>query len=234
MNPLPNRAKHVAKRMRHVAARETSRIAAFDGLPLVGGHPALDLLNTVEFRGRPEPGDRLNSFENLARWSTVAGLLTRDELTRIAIDSAKRSPRATRALDSATTLREALYAVMVAHLLRTPLPRAASRIVEQLLRSASTVSKLRYGKVGSPFSWHVPIRGPEDITARLADSANHLLLSLDRVTVQRCKAPNCDWLFIDHSHGHRRLWCQPNKCGNLVRVRRSRRGDTAARRCDGG
>jgi predicted RNA-binding Zn ribbon-like protein len=219
--------------MRHVAASESSRIKAFDGLPLVGGHPALDLLNTVEFRGKQEPGDRLDSIEKLMRWSATAGLLTQDELTRVLIHSDKRSPRAARALDSAMELREALYVVMVAHLRKTPLPRAASRIVERQLRDANAASRLRYSEGEPPFSWHIPIHGPEDVAVRLADSANHLLLSLDRVAVHRCSGPNCDWLFIDHSHGHRRLWCQPNKCGNIVRVRRSRRGDTASKARDG-
>jgi predicted RNA-binding Zn ribbon-like protein len=193
-----------------------------DGLQLVGGHPALDFMNTVEYRGEPEPGDRLDSFERLARWSATAGLLSQEELTGVIVPSSARSSRAARALDSATELREALYAVMVAHIRKAPLPRGASRIVERQLRNASAASTLRYADAGPPFSWHIPIHGAEDVVVRLANSANNLLLSLGRVAVHQCSGPNCDWLFIDRSHGHRRLWCQPTKCGNMVRVRRSR------------
>jgi predicted RNA-binding Zn ribbon-like protein len=194
----------------------------FDGLRLVGGHPALDFMNTVEYRGEPDPGDRLDSFESLARWSATAGLLSQDELTGVIVRSSARSSRAARALNSATELREALYAVIVAHIRQAPLPSGASRIVERQLRNASAASTLRYAGDAPPFSWHIPIRGAEDITVRLADSANRLLLSLDRVAVHQCSGPLCDWLFIDRSHGHRRLWCQPTKCGNIVRVRRFR------------
>jgi predicted RNA-binding Zn ribbon-like protein len=194
----------------------------FDGLQLVGGHPALDFMNTVEYRGDPESGDRLESFERLARWSATAGLLSQDELTGVIVPSSARSSRAARALDSATELREALYAIMVAHIRKAPLPRGASRIVERQLRNASAALTLRYADAGPPFSWHIPIHGAEDVVVRLADSANNLLLSLGRVAVHQCSGPNCDWLFIDRSHGHRRLWCQPTKCGNMVRVRRSR------------
>jgi predicted RNA-binding Zn ribbon-like protein len=194
----------------------------FDGLQLVGGHPALDFMNTVEYRGEPEPGDRLNSFERLARWSATVGILSQDELSDVIAPSSARSPRAVRALRSATELREALYAIMVAHIRKIALPRRASRIVERQLRNASAVSSLRYSDGGPPFSWHIPIRGAEDVAVRLADSANHLLSSLGSVTVHQCSGPNCDWLFIDRSHGHRRLWCQPTKCGNVVRVRRAR------------
>ena len=194
----------------------------FGGLQLVGGHPALDFMNTVEYRGEPEPGDRLNSFESLARWSATAGLLSQGELARvIALRSARSSPE-TRALNSATELREALHAVVVAHVRKAPLPRGASRIVERHLRNASAASTLRYVAGGPSFSWHIPIHSPMDVAVRLADSANNLLLSLGKIAVHQCSGPNCDWLFIDRSHGHRRLWCQPTKCGNMVRVRRSR------------
>ena len=194
----------------------------FDGLQLVGGHPALDFMNTVEYRGEPEPGDRLNSFESLARWSATAGLLSQAELARVIAPRSARSSPDTRALNSATELREALYAVVVAHVRKARLPRGASRIVERHLRNASAASTLRYVAGGPSFSWHIPIHSPGDVAVRLADSANDLLLSLGRIAVHQCSGPNCDWLFIDRSHGHRRLWCQPTKCGNLVRVRRSR------------
>jgi predicted RNA-binding Zn ribbon-like protein len=194
----------------------------FDGLKLVGGHPALDFMNTVEYRGELEPGDRLDSFERLAQWSASAGLLSRDELTGVLVSGSARSSESARALHSATELREALFAVVVAHIRKAPLPRGASRIVEQQLRNASAASILRYADGGPPFVWHIPIRSAKDVTLRVADSANKLLLSVGKVAVHQCSGPNCDWLFIDRSHGHRRLWCQPTKCGNVVRVRRFR------------
>jgi predicted RNA-binding Zn ribbon-like protein len=194
----------------------------FDGLPMVGGHPALDFLNTVEFRGAAEPGDRLSTYDGLARWSTAVGLISQQELTRISLPGIAGSLRAARAWRAATELREALYAVVIAHIRTAPLPRDAHRLVEKQMRNASVASSLRYAEGGLGFSWHVSLRHPEDIAARLADSANNLLLSLGSVAVHQCGGPNCDWLFIDRSHGHRRLWCQPSKCGNVVRVRRSR------------
>jgi predicted RNA-binding Zn ribbon-like protein len=219
---LPNEMSHRAERTAVCSGRGVLRMAEFGGLQLVGGHPALDFMNTVEYRGEPEPGDRLDSFERLARWGVVAGLLSHDELTGVVVHSSARSSRAARALDSAIELRDALYVMVVAHIRKAPLPRGASRIVERQLRNASAASTLRHSDGSPPFSWHIPIRNAEDVAVRLADSANDLLLSLARVAVHQCSGPNCDWLFIDRSHGHRRLWCQPAKCGNIVRVRRFR------------
>jgi predicted RNA-binding Zn ribbon-like protein len=216
--------RHIVRNERRWSAAATGvpGMKEFDGLQLVGGHPALDFMNTVEFRGEPEPGDRLDSFERLARWGAAAGLLSQDELTDVVVPGSARSSRAARALDSATELREALYAIVVAHIRKAPLPRGASRIVERHLRNASAASTLRYADESPPFSWHIPIRTAEDVVVRLAASANNLVLSLGKVAVHQCSGPNCDWLFIDRSHGHRRVWCQPEKCGNVVRVRRFR------------
>jgi predicted RNA-binding Zn ribbon-like protein len=194
----------------------------FDGLQMVGGHPALDFVNTVEHRGKPQRGDRLDSFERLVRWGVTAGLLSHAESAGLIAKNSARSPRGTRALQSATTLREALYTVIVAHIRKAPCPRGAGRIVEQQLRNAFAASTLIYADDSAPFSWHIRIQAAEDVAVRLAASANDLLLSLGSVVVHQCGGPNCDWLFIDRSHGHRRLWCQATKCGNVVRVRRSR------------
>ncbi len=99
----------------------------FDGLPMVGGHSALDFINTVEFRGAPQPGDRLNSFEELARWSTAAGLLSQEELARVIAPRSVRAPPAARVWRSAIELREALHAVVAAHIRNAPFPRVCAR-----------------------------------------------------------------------------------------------------------
>ncbi len=42
---------------------------------LVGGHPALDLLNTVEWRGRAQPEDTLQDFTALLSWGRRLGVV---------------------------------------------------------------------------------------------------------------------------------------------------------------
>jgi predicted RNA-binding Zn ribbon-like protein len=194
----------------------------FDGLQLVGGHLALDFVNTVEYRAQPEPGDRLTSFGALARWSVAAGLISQAESANLFASGFTRAPRAARAFRSAIGLREALYAVVVARIHGTTCPHGARRVVERRLRIARAAAQLEYDAGKAAYFWHIPIRGTQDVANRLAESANDLLLSLGRVAVRQCGGPKCDWLFVDRSHGGRRLWCQPAKCGNIVRVRRSR------------
>jgi predicted RNA-binding Zn ribbon-like protein len=197
-------------------------MTVYAGLQLVGGHPALDFLNTVEFRGQEQAGDRLNSFDALAKWSAAAGLTSREELTSVTTPRAISSAGASHALRTALELREALYAVVVARVRRQPLPIIPGRLIERSLRKARARAKLRYDARRLDFSWHTPLQKPGDLVARLAESAENLLLSLGGTVVHQCSGPDCDWMFVDRSHGHRRLWCQPEKCGNIVRVRRSR------------
>jgi predicted RNA-binding Zn ribbon-like protein len=193
----------------------------FDGLQFVGGHPALDFVNTVEYRAQPEPGNRLISYEALTRWSVAAGLISQGDSATIFASGFTRASAA-RALGSAIGLREALHAVVVARIRGTACPRDARCVVARRLWIARAAAHLEYDADKATYFWHIPIRSAQDLVHRVAESANDLLLSFGRVAVRQCGGPNCDWLFVDRSHGHRRLWCQPAKCGNIVRVRRSR------------
>jgi predicted RNA-binding Zn ribbon-like protein len=200
------------------------KIKRFDGLALVGGHPALDFLNTVEYRGRAAPGDTLRSFESLVQWSALAGLVSRSEMAAMLASESRGRAQGARALSDAIALREAMYAVVVAAIKREPRPSQAIGLLERRLRRVRAGASLAYDTHNSTFSWQVKCARAYDVVARLADAADDLLLSLDAISVHQCRGPNCDWLFVDRSHGHRRVWCQPATCGNVVRVRRSRAG----------
>ena len=51
-------------------------------------------------------------------------------------------------------------------------------------------------------------------------SAADLLTRLDRLRVRRCANDECLWLFIDHSKGGTRRWCDMTSCGNRAKARR--------------
>jgi len=50
----------------------------------MAGHPALDFLNTVKYRGTADPGDRLAAFRDIVDWARIAGLISHAETTRLA------------------------------------------------------------------------------------------------------------------------------------------------------
>ncbi|WP_460515138.1 CGNR zinc finger domain-containing protein [Flindersiella endophytica] len=91
-------------------------------LPLVAGHRALDLVNTVEPRvaGQPPERDHLGAPSALLVWARRAGLADEAELAEVA-RAWERDPGAARAaLAAVTEIRESLYAALAATMGLTP------------------------------------------------------------------------------------------------------------------
>ena len=61
----------------------------------LGGHPALDFVNTVDPREGDEQIEYLNSFEDLVQWA-VRGRLIDAPTARVACTQAARSPSSNR------------------------------------------------------------------------------------------------------------------------------------------
>src|SRR5688572_14763474 len=86
---------------------------------LVGGHPALDFINTVSARfGASGPDDpdlhhftreKITNYLDLVSWSTKAALLLREEAERL-LEEAERNPAdGKKVLNRAIKLRESAY-----------------------------------------------------------------------------------------------------------------------------
>ena len=54
----------------------------------------------------------------------------------------------------------------------------------------------------------------------IAESAAELLTSEARTAIRECEAPDCEWLFLDHSRNRSRRWCDMKSCGNRQKARR--------------
>ena len=51
-------------------------------------------------------------------------------------------------------------------------------------------------------------------------SAADLLANAEHRRVRRCANDECLWLFLDHSKGGTRRWCDMNACGNRAKSKR--------------
>src|SRR5579862_7593479 len=98
---------------------------------LIAGHPALDLINTLDWRFRAEgPEDLLKTYADLLRFVEESKLLTPDELRRLR--AARNVRGAKRALRQAVELREALADIFYAWLEgRSPAPESRATIEKQ-------------------------------------------------------------------------------------------------------
>jgi predicted RNA-binding Zn ribbon-like protein len=187
-------------------------------LPMVGGHPVLDLVNTVE-RGVPTPGaeprDFLRTGADLLRWAERADVVTGAEAG--AADGSE--------LRRVRELREAVHSVVLARLGRPgwddPEVVAALDLLGRRRAEAAGRSRLRADGTGSLVR-EVGTEVGHLIGDRLADAAVELLTGAEVERVRRCpiEQGGCGWVFLDRTRNGSRTWCRMADCGNQVKARR--------------
>jgi predicted RNA-binding Zn ribbon-like protein len=173
---------------------------------LDGGHPALDLVNTIY--GQPDgpvEADVLASPQDLVIFAGRVGMA--DQTT----------PASRGALQSALRLREALDAVLRAQLAGEDPPLEPRAVVEAAARAALAAAQLV--PHGDALAWAWPAGDPQTPVHRLAHAATQLLTSEADLAVLHCCA-GCRWLFVDHSRGAGRRWCSMADCGTEAKKRR--------------
>jgi predicted RNA-binding Zn ribbon-like protein len=195
-----------------VATRPADRPLSVEDLPLVGGRPCLDFVNTTGARAR-RPRERMHAPGDLVRWARRAGLL------------APRAPHGREPgradLTRALALREALYrALLAARAGRAPAARDVA-LVERALHRGLAGRRLAWVR-GSVRWGGFPARGPgkyamERLLGELAEDAVALLASPDLARVRKCDA--CDWLYLDGTKNRSRRFCKA-LCADRVRSRR--------------
>ena len=194
-----------------MAMRMSLSVPVFDGLAQVGGHPALDFLNTVKYRGAAEPGERLRSFADCLRWARVAGLVSEAEVAAMPdVDGAE----AEHCLRQIITLREAAR-----RLFDGADPQAAALVARRIEALRPVV---HIDPASGALSRSIPLHRPRDLAARITAVLAGLLEQRPALRIKTCEGHDCDWLFIDRSKAGRRRWCDSRICGNAARVRRYR------------
>ncbi|MEV5211636.1 CGNR zinc finger domain-containing protein [Micromonospora sp. NPDC053740] len=205
-------------------------------LPMVGGHPVLDLVNTLE-RGGTAPHDFLSDSSALLRWSVQVGLISDAEADQVCRAWRDEPAAAQAGLDAARDIREGLYLVMLAAITDAddgtasdPIAAGAALVgLHQRWSGAaargrfvldSSQVRLVYGTVPAML-----------VPDRIAEAALDVMLTADLTRVRRCPVleGGCGWLFLDRSRNGSRRWCRMADCGNVVKARRLTERRRAAR-----
>ena len=189
---------------------------------LIAGHPALDLVNTVDWRWDPaRRKDLLDGFEDLVGWARQVGLVTAAE-ARALTAAASRDPRsARRALAGARRLREALGRIFEAAAQEERPSARDLRLLNACLSAA--LRRRRLEPRGHGYEWSWAASGTPSLDALLSPivlAAAELLTSPERLKIRACAAEDCGWLFLDTSRSGRRRWCTMQSCGNRAKARR--------------
>lgn len=187
---------------------------------LVAGHPALDLVNTLDWRFREgEPEELLISYSDLVRFAAQSELLTAKEARQL-----ERTPGAEtdqkKSLDAARALREALAIVLYAKIDGRKPAEAQLAQLDRIFKTAHAGMTLRWSGDGARWEWPLAGAGFDLLQVRLARSAESLLTLEDLAMMRACAKPDCRWLFLDTSKNHTRRWCDMKLCGNRMKARR--------------
>lgn len=178
---------------------------------LVAGHPALDLVNTLDWRFRAAgPEELLKTYEDLLHFTEQSKLLT-----------PKQARDLRRSANEETLLRSRELREALANALYETTPSAASRIaLERFFKEARLQQKLNW-KQSPHLEWQWPSEHPPDLPLwALALSASDLMTSEAVHQIRACDNAECRWLFLDTSKNHTRRWCDMKVCGNRMKARR--------------
>jgi len=188
-------------------------------IALIGGHPALDLVNTVSWRHDPDQWrENLAGPLDLLTWAHRAAVLDEPHLTAIRLAMAKEPETAAGVLRRVHELREQLYLHLADCI---DAPGREHQIVEGSPLHRAFADAVTAGRLaGAPARWTLDARVPLDLPRVLALHALDLVQTMPRDRLRRCDDDGCGWLFLDTTRNHSRRWCSSGDCGNRDRARR--------------
>jgi predicted RNA-binding Zn ribbon-like protein len=195
---------------------------------LSGGHPALDLVNSLDNRFRHDgPNEILVGYGELLRFLGESELLDTQQIRLLGKGASDEAAQLT--LRSVRELREAAAGVFYAAFeQRTPAP-ADIKALERYFLAASQHRELhwqtgaqghRHTHANITWQWAASEADPKLPLWILSQSVSDLLLSEDLARVRTCDVDTCRWLFLDTSKNHTRRWCNMKVCGNRMKARR--------------
>lgn len=197
-----------------------------DQFEYIGGDPALDLVNTVDWTPEGPRSERLRDFESLTAWASGAGLLSSDEARRLQRPPPSAEDR-DRTFEAALHLRRLLRHLFMTLATDGALPEGEElEAFNRLLRRASASLEIASGEgsgSGAVARWQWRVNGDvsgERIVWEVARSAAKLLTSDEAMAIRVCPGEDCGWLFVDRSRNGLRRWCQMKTCGTRAKNRR--------------
>jgi predicted RNA-binding Zn ribbon-like protein len=191
-----------------------------DAFDWSGGHPALDLVNTLDERPFDHPIETLVTYRDIVRFVVLAGLIEPSTGAGLAKLSGRRCSDT---LQRIRNLREQLHDVLQAMHSGRPLPSRDLDAISTAVHAAHSSRRL-IGATSARFAAHrwSDLLAPEIPLHACAIAVEHLLTDVDRMKVRKCGASDCDVYFVDVSKGQHRQWCSMKGCGNREKQRRRR------------
>jgi predicted RNA-binding Zn ribbon-like protein len=205
---------------------------------LLGGHLALDFVNTVDNRGSEHQQELIPDYPSLLAFVEQAGAITPEELRTVHRYFSYMSDHVGPILLETQCLREALFNALAAHIEGKTAARQDLAFISKCWRESAEQRILVPGPEHS-YEWgwlaierdrgshlypnrflteHEAIKVP---LWRVAAAAGEFMTSKEMMAkVRICASKTCNWLFLDTTKSHTRRWCEMRVCGNRDKARR--------------
>jgi predicted RNA-binding Zn ribbon-like protein len=187
----------------------------------VGGDPALDLINTVDWTANGPRAERLSDYGRFVEWAEGAGVVGRAAGARLRREARRRPRVAADALNAARRARETLQRALsgraASEALRGRDLASLNRLLSESLARMEVAST-----TGTPaaLGW----RGlGEELSSPIWPvvwSAARLLTSDEADRIRVCAGDDCGWMYVDRSRNGLRRWCEMATCGTREKNRR--------------
>ncbi|HEU4680343.1 MAG TPA: ABATE domain-containing protein [Gemmatimonadales bacterium] len=205
----------------------------------IGGDPAIDLVNTVDWTSRGLEQDRVTDYGRLIRWAEGAGVIPSRVASSLRARAETKPKEAEAAHRLAIRVRGVLGRLFGAIARGEPhgdelndfnglLGRALER-----MRVAPSGKRGRRGP-GLELGWQNRGERLDSVIWPVVWSAASLIVSEEFSQIRVCGGQDCGWMYVDRSRNRLRRWCQMATCGTREKSRRrfqrTRPGSRARRR----
>jgi predicted RNA-binding Zn ribbon-like protein len=165
--------------------------------------------------------EHLGSYADLVAFAMQSRLIPPKLAASLRARASRDPAEGQRAFRQSIVLREVLYRAFSAIAAgKYARPEDVQQINDFALEA---VKHRKLARTNGSYCWEWQSDGnaPLDrILWPIAESAADFLTSKDRAAVRECGAPDCEWLFLDHSRNGSRRWCDMKSCGNRQKARR--------------
>jgi predicted RNA-binding Zn ribbon-like protein len=192
----------------------------------IGGDPAIDLVNTIDWTSRGAEHERLTSYERLTRWAVEPGILSPRQTALLRSTAARNPKEAQAALGLVLRARQVLQRVFSA-VAKQERPGDALEEFNRMLGHALEHMRIIPDRAQSrpralKLGWAELDTKLDSLLWPVLWSAASLLSSDEASRIRMCDAPDCGWMYVDRSRNGFRRWCQMETCGTREKSRRRR------------
>lgn len=190
----------------------------------IGGDPAIDLVNTVDWTSRGPEIDRLTDFDGVIRWAGGAGILSAKAASSLRAQAQAKPREAESMYRNAVKARGVLERLFRAIAQGEPAGDALddfNRLLGRALQHMRvTLESGRRSTGPLKLGWTGQGEGLESVLWPVLWSAASLIVSEEASRIRICGGPDCGWMYVDRSRNKLRRWCQMETCGTREKSRR--------------